>query len=279
MARITEKTGIGRAVRFARHYRESAEANKKGFGSTKLYQTPLPALNEYLGGGIGRPDNYEICLLYGETGIGKSTFALNLLANAIAEGKRVGLFLMEDAPDDEMNRLEHIIGTKAYRRIMALDNLRILCDEQLSENEKGWTLDNLAAEIEDWFSDPQFGVDVILLDPIQMAFDGAVTDAGQNEYNGQRIFMRTLNRIVKQYRKTVFITSHVNKGKDPGMNRILGSGALAQVASKIIEVNETEDHRNLSLFLRKTRFTKKRYEPYLVNISRLFRMEDVTGKQ
>src|SRR5690348_17326129 len=110
MTRITKKTGIGRAVRFARDYQKSAESNKKNFGLTNLYQTPFPALNDYLGGGIGRPYNYEICLLFGETGIGKSTIALNLLAKAIGEGKRVGLFLMEDAPDDTMNRLENILG-------------------------------------------------------------------------------------------------------------------------------------------------------------------------
>ena len=275
----TTKPRIGRKVLYARDFRESAEKNKKTFGKTEMYQSYLPGLNRYLGGGIGRQGNYEICVIYGDTGIGKSTVTANLMARSMAEGKKVGMFLLEDQPDDFLNRLELMFGSENYNRMMAQDSVRILCDEQLEENEtEGWTLDNLADEVADWFADNTYGVDVIVLDPIQMAFDGAVTEAGQNKYDLQERFMRRMNRITKQYRKTVIIVSHVNKTQNTGLARIHGTSALAKAASKIIEVTQTQDMKNLELLLRKSRHTRPRYEPYLVHINAsTFRMEDVTG--
>ncbi len=275
----TKKPRIGRQVLYAHDFRESAEKNKKTFGRTDMYQTYLPGLNQYLGGGIGRPGNYEICVIYGDTGIGKSTVASNLMAKSMAEGKKIGMFLLEDQPDDFLNRLELMFGSENYSRMMAQKNVRILCDEQLEENEtEGWTLDNLADEVADWFADTLYGVDVIVLDPIQMAFDGAVTEAGQNKYDLQERFMRRMNRITKQYRKTIIIVSHVNKTQNTGLARIHGTSALAKAASKIIEVMQTQDMRNLELLLRKSRHTRPRYQPYVVHINEhTFRMEDVAG--
>lgn len=225
---------------------------KKTYGSTKLFSTGHTALDDYLGGGFGRPDGYEIVLLYGPTGVGKSTVALNLLAPAINSGVKTGLLVLEDDMADVSVRFSEIMTPTEYRAMNQNSTVRCLPEDALT---RSWTLDDLLQYIEAWFVDEK--IDLILLDHLQFAFESAESIKGENEYIAQRIFMQKLNQLMKRVKKTIILVSHVNKtGGAKGMNQVVGSGAIVQAATKVIEVKQDSAADTIQLNMRKSRFTK-----------------------
>lgn len=232
---------------------EKAQALKKTWGRTDLYSTGQPVLDKYFHGGFGRKDGYEIVVLYGPTGIGKSTVALNFLAPAIRDGVKVGLLVLEDDMADVSNRLSQVLTENEYRKMNASQTVLCLPEDALV---RAWNLDDLLKYIEDWFDE---GVELILLDHLQFAFENAESIKGENEYIAQRIFMQKLNQLMKQKNKTIILVSHVNKATGAkGMDRIVGSGSIAQAATKVIEVGEEKGMTDcIRLELRKSRFTKR----------------------
>ena len=74
--------------------------------------------------------------------------------------------------------------------------------------------------------------------------------------------MRRMNNVMKHTNKTLIIVSHTGKGggKDSrqGVDRIIGSSAVAQVSTKVIEINRKEDGLH-GIRLWKSRFTPYRY--------------------
>lgn len=240
---------------------EEANKLKEHYGTTRLFTTGHHALDGYLGGGFGRADGYEVVLLYGPTGVGKSMVALNFLAPAILAGKKVGLLVLEDDMADVSLRLSHILTEEQYMAMNTSEKVRCLPDKALT---KSWNLNDLLEYIEDWFG--VFGADLILLDHLQFAFEGAESIKGENEYIAQRIFMQKLNQLMKKVKKTIILVSHVNKGVGKGMDKIVGSGAIAQASTKVIEVTESDLEDGILLHLRKSRFTKKPGFPYNMKI-------------
>jgi predicted ATP-dependent serine protease len=230
-----------------------AQKLKATYGRTELYTTGDETLDGYLGGGFGRPDGYEIVLLYGPSGVGKSTIALNLMAPAMQACKKVGLLVLEDDMADVSVRLEQILKPEEYRAINHNNLVRCLPADALTNS---WKLDDLLKYIESWFVDE--GVELILLDHLQFAFESAESIKGENEYIAQRVFMQKLNQLMKRVKKTIILVSHVNKATGAkGMDKIVGSGAIAQAATKVIEVTEDKGEFMISLQLRKSRFTAK----------------------
>lgn len=250
---------LSKRIVYLKDFAAEAEKLRKSWGSTRLYSTGHDKLDDYLGGGFGRPDGYEIVLMYGDTGIGKSTVGLNFLKNPIEDGYKVGLLVLEDDGADVFIRLSNIlgpIGSKKY--IMEGDGIHFMPQEDLV---KSWNLEDLLDMVEDWFVERK--LDIIFLDHLQFAFEGAESIRGENEYIAQRIFMQKLNQLMKRVKKTIILISHVNKAHGAkGMNKIVGSGSIAQAGTKVIEVSEGEGEDGLHLFLRKTRFTKKRTYEY-----------------
>lgn len=250
---------LTREVVFIGDFEEKAKLLKLTWGITDRFTTGHSVLDGYLGGGFGRKNGYEIVLLYGPTGVGKSTVALNFMAEAIRNGTKVGLLVLEDDMADASNRLEKVMGSVAYRKMNDGENVLCLPEDAL---EKSWKLADLLEYIEDWFVKQK--VDLILLDHLQFAFENAESIKGENEWTSQRVFMQKLNQLMKRTGKTIILVSHMNKANgSKGMDRIVGSGALAQAATKVIEITENEDQRDaLWLELRKSRFTKKPGFPY-----------------
>jgi RecA-family ATPase len=107
-------------------------------------------------------------------------------------------------------------------------------------------------------------VDLILLDHLQFAFEGAEAIRGENEYIAQRVFMQKLNQLMKRVKKTIILVSHTNKGLGKGMDKIVGSGSIAQAATKVIEVSK--DEGNTILTLHKSRFTKTPDNAYAMKL-------------
>lgn len=247
---------------FLGDFYEEAKRTKAQYGSTTLFSTGHDVLDDYFGGGFGRVNGYEIVLLYGETGIGKSTVALNFLVPAMRDGKTVGLLILEDDMADVSNRLAQILSPTEYRTVNQNNSVLCLPQNALS---KSWTLDDLLEYIELWFTDNH--CDLILLDHLQFAFEGAEMARSENEYIAQRVFMQKLNQLIKRLNKTIILVSHVSKATaSKGMNKISGSGALAQAATKVIEVRDGKVEDNIFLDLRKSRFTKRPGFPYAMKM-------------
>lgn len=229
-----EKINFGRQIVYLRDFKEEADKLRKDYGHTRRFSAGSDSLDEYLGGGYGRQHGYEMVLLFGPTKIGKSMIALNFLKEPIINGDRVGLLTLEDAGADVYIRVTDIIGPQATaERIERGDTVHMMPPEDLL---KSWKLSDLLEMIEEWFV--KRNLDVILLDHLQFAFEGAEAIKGENEYTTQRVFMQKLNQLMKKLNKTIILVSHVNKdGSARGTNKIVGSGSIAQGATKLIEVN------------------------------------------
>lgn len=255
---------LSKRIVYLKDFAEEASKLRKSWGKTELYSTGHAALDDYLGGGFGRPDGYEIVLMYGDTGVGKSTVALNFLEDPIKRGQKVGLLVLEDDGADVFIRLSVILGVKGTNEyIMQGNTIHFMPQEDLV---KSWNLDDLLVLIEDWFTSRK--LDVIMLDHLQFAFEGAEMAKQENEYIAQRIFMQKLNQMMKRVRKTIILISHVNKNSaSKGMGKIVGSGSIAQAATKVIEVGEDKHVEDgIRLWMRKTRFTKKRGYDYAMKL-------------
>lgn len=266
--------GLSKRVVYLRDFAEEAAKLRQTWGRTDLFLASNragrgregdPNFNRYLGGGYGRRDGYEIVLLYGDTGVGKSTVGLNFLQDPIEQDKRVGLLVLEDAGADVFIRLSNILGVEGSKKyIMGSDNIHFMPQEDLV---KSWNLDDLLKLIEEWFVERR--IDVIFLDHLQFAFEGAESIKGENEYISQRIFMQKLNQLMKKMNKTIILISHVNKANNAkGMAKIVGSGSIAQAGTKVIEVMEDEDMGEgaLKIWMRKSRFTPKQNRYYSMRL-------------
>lgn len=243
-------------------FREKALKLKQTYGMTDRFSTDIWQLDKYISGqdprfgnrgnagGFGRRDGYEIVTLFGPTGIGKSLVALNFIAPAIKADEKVGLLILEDDMADASVRLSFILGETEWQAMNERRNVRCLPEDALV---RSWSLEDLLKYIEDWFDE---GIDLILLDHLQFAFEGAESLKGENEYTAQRVFMQKLNQLMKKKKKTIILVNHVNKdGTAKGMNKIQGSGSIAQAGTKVIEVNKDKDNGDTVLRLWKSRFT------------------------
>ncbi len=254
---------LSKQIVYLRDFASEAIKLEKTWGKTNLYTTGDKMFDDYLGGGFGRQDGYEIVLLYGDTGIGKSTIALNFLKSPIEANKKVGLLVLEDDGADVFLRLRDILGTYGMEKyIMHGDNVHFMPQEDLV---KSWNLDDLLNLIESWFVER--GLDVILLDHLQFAFEGAESIKGENEYASQRVFMQKLNQLMKRIKKTIILVSHINKNNQlKGMGKIVGSGAIAQAGTKVIEVSEDDMDFGVRLYMRKSRFTAKKNYHFVMKL-------------
>lgn len=263
---------ITREIVLARDFHEEAEKLRADFGRTTLFTTGAPGLDEYLGGGFGRNNGYEIVVLFGTTKIGKSTVGLNFVADAIRTGKRVGIMNLEDDGPDVFLRLARICGRTATEEyIMKGTTVHFMAPDA---NKEAWKLPELIELIEDWFTIRE--IDLIILDHLTFAFDNADNDKGQNEYQAQRTFMRQLNGLMRRLKKTIILVSHVNKNASAkGVNQIVGSGGIAAAGTKLLEVSK--DSGVLQIQEHGSRFTPTPDEPHHIVLDNL-RLQDWNGK-
>jgi len=235
---------------------EEAKKAMEEWGKTDLYSTGDPVLDEYIGnsssGGYGRRSAYEIITIFGDTGMNKSTFASSIIIDPASKGVPIAYFALEDDPKDVVSRLMKQCGDDEEFLGKVLENIMFM-----PEND-GYTLDMMAEAIENVFK----VADIVVIDPLQFIFEASVTEKGETEFNRQRLFMRKMNNVMKHTNKTLIIVSHTGKGggndKRTGVDRIIGSSAVAQVSTKVIEINRKEDGLH-GIRLWKTRFTPYRF--------------------
>lgn len=240
---------IGKEIVYLTDFDLETDKMEATYGTTTRYSTSSYDMDQYLCGGYGRPDNYEIVVLFGATGIGKSTFALNMVVDPIKKGENVGLLMLEDDGSDVNMKLRKILGRDVLNKHRT--NIHFTPKDVVS-GQKLWGLDDLLALIEEWFVERD--MDIILLDPLQFAFESAIAIKGENEYIAQRIFVRKLNYLVRKLNKTIILVSHVGKnGQAKGMDKIIGSSGIAASATKTIEIKK-DDNFMLARYW-KSRFT------------------------
>lgn len=243
-----ERPHFNQALVPLQNFIEKADQLKDGWGVTDLYSTGCPELDDYLGGGYGRRNGgYEIVLIFGNPGQGKSALGLNMMLDPIKQGKTVGLMILEDDPADVLNRLRLMTGGTIDSR----HNVFFL-----AEQNEGYTLPQALDAVEKWFEI----CDVVLLDHLEYLWAGAVGQSERDKFTQQEIWMRRLNTLMKENGKTIIMIQHVNKGQGEGMERIKGSSSLQQTATKVMEFNRDKDGL-LKLRLWKTRFTPYRDKP------------------
>lgn len=250
---------ISKEIAYLSDFKEKADKLRASFGKTGLFFTGSKGLDEYLGGGFGRPNGYEIVLLFGPTGIGKTTVALNMLLHTIKSNKKVGLLMLEDDMADIYLKLESLLGEKNIKALQTNTNIQVLPEKALSAS---WRLDELLQYIEDWFT--LFDNEVILLDHLQFAFEGAESVRGENEYIAQRVFMQKLNHLMKKVKKTIILINHTNRSKGKGLDRVIGSSAIAQASTKAIEIERDGD--DFTLTMHKSRFTPTPSKPFSMEL-------------
>lgn len=244
---------------------EDAKKATEEWGKTDLYSTGDPVMDEYLGnsmsGGYGRKSAYEIITIFGDTGMNKSTFCTSMILDPASKGTTIAYFALEDDPKDVVARImKQVPDEEKLNNI--LQNILFM-----PEND-GYTLDMMADAIEEIFS----VADIVVVDPAQFIFEASVTEPGETEFNRQRLFMRRINNIMKHTNKTLIIVSHTGKsgGRDAkqGVDRIIGSSAIAQVSTKVIEINRDKDGVQ-GIRLWKTRFTPYRYTGIQVRLDNM----------
>lgn len=249
-----EKPHFNQALVPLQAFIPKADELKDGWGITDLYSTGCSELDDYLGGGYGRKNGgYEIVLIFGNPGQGKSALGLNMMLDPIAKGVNVGLMILEDDPADVVNRLRLMTGGTIDSR----HNVFFL-----AEQTEGYTLPQALNAIEQWFK----ACDVVLLDHLEYLWAGAMGQSERDKFTQQEIWMRRLNTLMKKTGKTIVMIQHTNKTKEEGMERIKGSSSLQQTATKVIEFNRNQEGCTM-LRLWKTRFTPYRHESLQIRLN------------
>jgi KaiC/GvpD/RAD55 family RecA-like ATPase len=248
---------VSKEISLLRDFKEEADKLRDSYGRTELYSTGAQGLDSYIGQGFGRQDGYEIVLLFGPTGIGKSLVGLNFLRAAVEQGKKVGIMALEDDGPDVYLRFCDMLGPEAVAAYVSKGETVFTMPP--SAMTKSWKLDELIELIESWFT--QLGIDVILLDHLQFAFENSEMLRGENEYIMQRVFMQKLNHLMKRMKKTIILISHINKDtKAKGLYKIVGSSGIAQAATKALELSKEDGKYFIMMW--KSRFTRTPDEPF-----------------
>lgn len=239
---------------------------------TDAYTTGDPMIDEYIGGGYGRKDGgYEIVMIFGGTGVSKSTFASQLVIHPALQGKRIAYYSLEDDPADLWARFYYQASGLKSNKFESSEALmkQLETSIMIAPESDGYTLEQMSTQIEQLFD---MGIDIIVIDPLQFIFEASVVEKTETEFNRQRLFMRQINNLVKRASrktgqgKTIILVSHTNKGKfDDPIDTIMGSGANKQVPTKIIQIFRDKDGLR---FLRmvKSRFTAHRVGTHQIDL-------------
>ena len=249
-------------IKDGNYYRELASKARKDFGLTNKYSFGDKGLDDYCGGGYGKDGAFEIVLIGAATGLGKSTFILNMLPNLIEKNIKFCLLSLEDDGGSTLVRLENIIKDQEkidYMYETINKNWFLRTEEDVKDE---YTIDEALNYINRIYD---FGVEIVFLDHIQFFVESIDRKnlMRMDDNNLARYIHRKLNHTVKLKNKTLVLVSHIHKGEESSNlnDMFLGSSALAQAATKILYLRREKDMDDiLSLQMTKTRYTKYQNE-------------------
>lgn len=240
--------GFGELVSLA-DYSELADENASSFGRTDLYSTGFKDVDEWMGGGFGKTGSYENFTIFGDSGVGKSTVALQFLKQSVIDGVPQAWIILEDAPQDVNARFRRMFASpeeanKAITQMVKLKSGNQVANPMLM-SETFMESDFKLADIYDWikFRIETLGIKLFLFDHIQYAFDAAEESASSQANQIQRKFMKQIADLIKRNNATIVMVSHTKKDRfAQGMDRMYGSSAIAQTITKNMEVKKVENY-------------------------------------
>lgn len=240
---IKNSAAVDHISNYASLYRKYKEHQ----GVTDNYKFDDPEINLILGGGIGRVGSFELCLIYGSSGAGKSLLAENLVWLAARKHEKICLMSLENDPAQTYGQLQTIFDDD---KLLNECNMEFIGREQLKER---FTIADVGAEIRRLYNEA--GCDIVVLDHIQELLDLATREDSRDDNPNDKVrkFMQEVQDAVSENRKTLVIVAHTNKSKIGGMESIYGSSALYQKATTVIEINKDPETGKVSIKCHKNR--------------------------
>lgn len=235
------------AVDHVRNYSEQWEKFKDHDQKTDNYVFDDPEINNILGGGIGRVGSFELCLVYGSSGAGKSVLAENVVWLAARKGEKICLMSLENDPAQTYGQLQKMFDDN---ELLHNCNMEFIGRESLKE---GFTIADVGAEVRRLYNEAM--CDIVVIDHIQELLDLATRkeDNSDNPNEKVRKFMQEIQDAVSENRKTLILVAHTNKSKIGGMEGVYGSSALYQKATTVIEINKDAETGSVSIKCHKNR--------------------------
>ena len=226
----------------------------------KRIPTHIRNLDKMTYGGI--PTNY-VTIISGVTGIGKSTFATQILASALSLGHRVFVYSGE-IPIGEFKRGfdRQVAGHDGVD--MSLDNWgnkRFFLRQETIAKINRWYADRVVVYDDEKFGDApketllktirrcikKYGVDVILVDNLMTAIMQEGVKAS-DKYEKQSKFVGELAQIARTQNVAIILVAHKRKDSAAGdlNDAISGSADIVNLAGLNINYDRIADDKNSS---------------------------------
>lgn len=221
-------------------------------------KTGLPTLDSFLHGGI-KPG--QLVVIGARTGVGKTTFAVQIAARAASVGHRVLFFSIEESPVEVAERLVRLVA-KVPSDLRKRDSEPLIA-AAFREDLRGlpvmlpseYRLDGILNLIQDQVIE-QDAPGLVVVD-----YAGLVQVAGHYDSRVQELgeVTRQLKVAAREFRVPVLLLAQVNRSpmarKDsrPQLSDLRESGSLEQDADIVIFLHHDEHSGEASLRLAKQR--------------------------
>ena len=232
------------------HIRELADVQAVDLYTLPRIRTGLPELDNIIGGLFFG----QVVLLTGRRGEGKSTFASQLLVEALDQGYSVLAYSGELADyhfkrwmDFQAAGPEHIAvnvdfaGDESYflpRPVVERVNRwyrgrAFLYDNDAVDDEREGLLDTVGKAVR------RYGIKLVLIDNLMTAMDAGVSD---NLYQAQSSFVRKLKQLAVKYDIAVLLVAHPRKSRDAFSNDdVAGSADITNRVDVVVNYVRNPD--------------------------------------
>lgn len=232
------------------HIRELADVQAVDLYTLPRIRTGLPELDNIIGGLFFG----QVVLLTGRRGEGKSTFASQLLVEALDQGYSVLAYSGELADyhfkrwmDFQAAGPEHIAvnvdftGDESYflpRPVVERVNRwyrgrAFLYDNDAVDDEREGLLDTVGQAVR------RYGIKLVLIDNLMTAMDAGVSD---NLYQAQSAFVRKLKQMAVKYDIAVLLVAHPRKSRDAFNNDdVAGSADITNRVDVVVNYVRNPD--------------------------------------
>jgi replicative DNA helicase len=222
--------------------KEREEYLKKPAGSIIGVSTGYEGLDNIIDG--LRPEH--LWIIGGYTNMGKTFASLNIVANLIAQKKRVVIYSLEMSKNDVISRLLGIMTKQNGLAIMKGTQktpiekaIQILVDSHLSIITNKSEISDIAFSMfEENMKSP---VDLFVVDFIQLV----TLKNSKSEYETATESILKMQQTAKKLKKPIMVVSQISndgaKNPDNGVMSFKGSGAIAAAADLAIEIIRGKD--------------------------------------
>jgi twinkle protein len=211
-------------------------------------KTGYPSLDKLSGG--FKPG--EVITIVAGTGVGKTSFTVNLTYNISVGGNGKVLFIpLEMGLDNIVNRMYELhTGNRVYtpEGIVIHDDFEevaeVVCENLVVFDHIGsLEIEKLINDI--MFASSAYGVNCIVLDHKDAAV--ATLDGGDNGYKAIDSMMGSLKKLAIDCEATIILVSHQSRSNDDkedtkaSLNRVRGSQGVAQNSDMVLGLERQRD--------------------------------------